>query len=161
MEWSICGFLVRQKLFEQLTIDLDLGMAIQQRLRSDKEGMAIVKSSLKLKNLISKGRVNGTLKSLTDNMHGGIMPLTTETLELLMQKHTKSRKFYPDILTQRLTRPIYPVAYYNMDELITMRASIIKDGSGLSGLDADRWHRILTYRAFGMAATVDLRKTFA
>ena len=50
-------------------------MAIQQRLRSDKEGMAIAKISLKFKNLMSKGNVNGALKLLTDNMHSGILTL--------------------------------------------------------------------------------------
>ena len=34
------------------------GMTIQQRLRSDKEGMAIAKISLKFKNRMSKGNVN-------------------------------------------------------------------------------------------------------
>ena len=37
-------------------------MTIQQRLRSDKEGMTITKISLKFKNLMSKGNVDGALK---------------------------------------------------------------------------------------------------
>ena len=54
------------------------GMTIQQRLRSDKEGMTIAKISLKFKNLMSKGNVNGALKLSTDNMHSGILPLIVE-----------------------------------------------------------------------------------
>ena len=56
------------------------GMKIQQRLRSNKEGMTITKISLKFKNLMSKGNVNGALKLLADNILKGILPLNKETL---------------------------------------------------------------------------------
>ena len=59
-------------------------MTIQQKLRSDKEGMTTAKISLKFKNLMSKVNVNGALKLLTDNMHSGILPLNKKTLELLV-----------------------------------------------------------------------------
>ena len=62
-------------------------MTIQQRLRSDKEGMKIAKISLKFKNLMSKGNVNGALELLLHNMLSGILPFNKETLELLVQKH--------------------------------------------------------------------------
>ena len=137
------------------------GMAIQQRLRSDEEGMTIAKISLKFKNLMNKGNVNGALKLLTDNMHSGILPVNKERLELLVQKHPQPRELSLDILIQGPTRPIHPVAYDDMDEPIKIKASILtKGGSGPSGLDADSWCRILTSRAFG-TATLDLRRTFA
>ena len=43
-------------------------MTIQQRLRSDKDGMAIAKISLKFKNLMNKGNGNGALKLWTGNI---------------------------------------------------------------------------------------------
>ena len=43
-------------------------MTTQQKLRSEKEGMAIAKIWLEFKSLISKGNVNGALKLLTNNM---------------------------------------------------------------------------------------------
>ena len=62
------------------------------------------------------------------------------------------------LLIQGLKRPIHPVAHDTMDELIIMKALILtKDGSGASGLNAERWRRILSSRAFG-TATLDLRK---
>ena len=84
----------RIKLWDEGNIEglLYEGMTTQQRLRSDKEGMTIAKISLKLKNLMSKGNVNGALKSLTDNMYSGILPLNKETLELLIQKHPEPRE---------------------------------------------------------------------
>ena len=51
-------------------------MTIQQRLRSDKEYLVIIRTSLKFNNLVSKGNVNGALKLLTANMHSRILPLT-------------------------------------------------------------------------------------
>ena len=46
--------------------------------------MTIVKISLKFKNFMSKGKVNGPLKLVTDNIHRGILPLNKERLELLV-----------------------------------------------------------------------------
>ena len=120
-------------------------MTIQQRLRSNKEGMTIAKISLKFKNLMSKENANGALKLLRDNIHSGILPLTKETLELLVQKQPEPREPSPDILIQGPTRPIHSVAYDEMDESVIMKASMLtKRGSGPSGLDADGWRRTLT-----------------
>ena len=121
--------------------------------------MTIAKMSLKFKNLMSKGNVNGALNLLTDNMHSGILPLNKETQELLV--HSEPSEPSPDILIQGPTRPIHPLAYDDMDESVIMKASMLTKGeSGPSGLDADGWRRILTSRAFG-TAILDLRKTFA
>ena len=108
----------RMKLWDEGDVEglLYEGMTIQQRLRSDKEGMTIAKISLKFKNIMSKGNVNEALKLLTDNMHSGILPLNKETLELLIQKHPEPREPSPDILIQGPTRPIHPVAYDGMDD---------------------------------------------
>ena len=134
---------------------------IQPRLRSGKKSMTIAKISLKFKNLMSKGNVNGALKLLTDNMHSGILPLNKETLELLVQKHPEQREPSPDILIQGSTSPIHPVAYDDTDESVIMKASMLtKGGSGPSCLDADGWCRISTSSAFG-AATLFIRKIFA
>ena len=64
----------RIKLWDEGNVERPLYeyMTIQQRLTSDKEGMAIAKISLKFKNLMSKRNVNGALKLLTDNMQSGI-----------------------------------------------------------------------------------------
>ena len=122
--------------------------------------MTIAKISLKFKNLMSKGNVNGALNLLTDNMHSGILPLNKETQELLV--HPEPSEPSPDILIQGPTRPIHPVAYDDMDESVIMKASMLTKGeSGPSGQhQADGWRRILTYRAFG-TAILDLRKIFA
>ena len=88
-------------------------------MRSDREGMTIAKISLRFKNLMSKGNANGALKLLTDNMHSGFLPFKKETLELLLQKHPESREPSPDILIQGPTRPIHPVEYDHMYDMMT------------------------------------------
>ena len=96
----------RIKLWDEGNIEglLYEGMTIHQRLISDKEGMIIAKISLKFKNLMRKKKVNGAMKLLTDNIHGGILPLNKETLELLVQKHPEPREPSPDILIQGPTK---------------------------------------------------------
>ena len=168
----------RIKLWNEGNIEglLHEGMTIQQRLRSDKEDMTFAKISLKFKNLMRKGNValklltynmhsvmrkgNVALKLLTYNMHSGILPLNKETLELLAQKHPGPREPSPDILIKEPARPVYPVAYDDMEESIIIKASrLTKSGSRSSGLDADGWRRTLTSRAF-RTATLDLHETF-
>ena len=78
------------KLWDKVNIERLLyeGMTIQQRLRSDKEGMKIAKISTEL--------INGALKLLTDNMHYGILPLKKKSLELLVQKNPETREHSSD-----------------------------------------------------------------
>ena len=50
---------------------------------------------------MQKGNNNGTLKILTNNMSGGILPLTDETLQLLELNHLDAktlpnRRYYND-----------------------------------------------------------------
>ena len=103
---------------------LNGGMTIQQWLRADKGGMAIVKILLKFKNIMSKGDVNGALKLITDNIYSGILPLNKEALELLVQKHPQPSK-PPDILIQGPTRPIHPVTYDGMNVSIIIKVSML------------------------------------
>ena len=88
-----------------------------------------------------KGNTNGALQLLSNNMHNVILPLTKETLELLVQKHLEPRKLSP--------------VYDDMGESIMLA----KFESGPSDFDAGGWSRILTFSAFGIA-TVHLHKTF-
>ena len=138
------------------------GQTIQERLKSSDSSMAIAKILMKLRILMSKGNVNGPLKLLTNNMPNRILPLTDATLQLLKQKHPESRESPPEVLIEGTIRKIHPVVCDDdIDESLILKASMfIKGGSGPSGLDTDRWHRMLTSTELGTSST-DLRKTFA
>ena len=68
---------------------------------------------------MSKSNVNGALKLLTNNMPNGILPLTDATLELLKQKHPKSREPPFEVLIEGPMREIHPVLYDDTDESLT------------------------------------------
>ena len=73
----LVSFERRLKLWEEVDIKnlLHEGKAIQERMKISEKGMNIEKISLKFKNMMSKGNVNGALKLLTENMSNGILPL--------------------------------------------------------------------------------------
>ena len=74
----------RLKLWEEGNISnlLHEGKAIQERIKISEKDMSIEKISLKFKNLMRKGNVNGAFKHLTENMPNEILPLTNKTLKM-------------------------------------------------------------------------------
>ena len=74
----------RLKLWEEGNISnlLHEGKAIQERIKISEKDMSIEKISLKFKNLMRKGNVNGAFKHLTENMPNEILPLTSKTLKM-------------------------------------------------------------------------------
>ena len=124
------------------------GKAIQDRLKSNGSSNDIAKIPKKFKLLMQKGNVNGALKILTNNMSGGILPLTDETLQLLELKHPDAKDTSQQALLQGPIQKMRPIVYDDIDE------ELIKK------LDADRWRRIIVSLCF-RAATSDLRKANA
>ena len=55
-------------------------------------------------------------KFLIDKKYSGVLPLTKENSELLVQKYPEPKESSPDILIQRPTNPIHPTASDDMDE---------------------------------------------
>ena len=47
---------------------------------------------------MAKGNINGAIKLLSDNMENGILPLNTETINLLRLKHPKAKEPHEDVL---------------------------------------------------------------
>ena len=58
---------------------------------------------------MQKGSVNEALKTLTDNMSGGI--LTDETLQLLELKHPNLKDTSQQAILQGLIQKMYPIVY--------------------------------------------------
>ena len=76
---------------------------IQKRMKISEKGMNNEKISLKLKNMMSKGNVNGALKILTENMSNEILPLNDKTLKMLKQKHPEANEPPQEVLLQGRT----------------------------------------------------------
>ena len=73
------------KLWEEGNISnlLHEGKTIQERMKVIEKGMNIEKISLKFKNMMGKGNIDGALKLLTENMSNGILSLNDKTLNML------------------------------------------------------------------------------
>ena len=79
----------------------------------------------------------------------------------MKRKHPESREPPPKVLIEGPIKTIHPVVYDDFDESLILKAAMLtKGGSAPSGLDADRWCRMLTSREFG-ASSIDLRKLIA
>ena len=111
---------------------------------------------------MQKGNVNGAIKLLTNNMHGGgVLPLNEETINLLHLKHPKSQNPDEDFLLQGPEQTVEQIIFDVIDETMVMKAAqLTKGGSGPSGLDGDGWRHILTSRGYGDTGS-DLRTAIA
>ena len=97
------------------------------------------------------GKVSKTLKLLESSNKGGILPLTEETVEVLLGKHPKAFEASKDILTEEKVQNVHPVIYDKIDLKMVKDAIEKSRGSaGLPGLDADGSHRILMLGNFNV-----------
>ena len=65
----------------------DEAKVIQSRLPKPSDKRDIETTSKLFKEKMGKGDVSGAIKVITNNMHGGILPLKNETIQLLREKH--------------------------------------------------------------------------
>ena len=90
--------------------------AIQDRLKLDESSNDIMKISKKFKLQMQKGDINGALKTLINNMNGGILPLTDEKLQLLELKHPDAKDPTQQIILQGPIQKIHPTVYQDIDD---------------------------------------------
>ena len=113
---------------------------------------------------MQKGKVNGALKLLTNNMSNGILPLTDETLlrtHLLRTKHPEMQNAHEEVLLQEPIKQVHPIIYEAIDKALISKAALkMKGGWRPSGFDAKNWRRILVSKSF-VSYSLDLRKLFA
>ena len=137
------------------------GETIQEQLRKSKKSTSIKEISKDFIAKMSKGNVNGAMKLLTNNMENGILPLDSDTIKLLRQKHPEARNADEDILLPDIPEKIHPIRYEDLTpELIRESSMRTKGGAGPSGLDGDGWKRIMTSNSFATEAT-DLCRAIA
>ena len=137
------------------------GETTQSRLHHIITPKSIGELSKKFALLMEKGRVNSALKLLASNISKGILPLDDNTLILLKQKHPVSSELNKEVLLRGEKPSEHPVVFEDADENMVKEAALkTKGGSGLSGLDADEWRKILTSKSYG-TFNADLRRVFA
>ena len=110
---------------------------------------------------MEKGNVNGALKLLTSNVSNGILPLDDTNLSLLKQKHPASSHFNEEVLLRGEKPSVHPLVFEDIDNRMVKEAALKTKGvSGLLGLHADGWRKILVSKSYGKI-NADLRKAFA
>ena len=136
------------------------GETIQSRLHDINTPKSIGELSKKFALLMEKGNANGALKLLASNISNGIIPLD-KTLSLLKQKLPASSGLNEQVLLRGEKTSVHPVVFEDIDENMVKEAALkTKGGSGHSGLDSDRWRKILVSKSYG-TINVDLRQAFA
>ena len=138
------------------------GKTIQERLFKDSTKN---QSSGRKANLFARfmedGKVNKALKLLESSNKGGILSLTEETFEVLLEKHPKASEASNDILIQEEVQNVHPVIYASIDsEMVRDGIEKTSGSAGPSCLDADGWRRILMLGDFGSSGE-NLRKATA
>ena len=105
------------------------------------------------------GKVNKALKFLESLNKGGMLPLTGETFEVLLEEYPKASETSSDILIEEEFQNIHSVIYDSTDlEMVRDAIKKTRGSAGLSGLDGDGWRRILMSRNSGTSGEY-LRKT--
>ena len=75
------------------------------------------------------GKVSKALKLLESSNKGGILPLTEETFEVLLEKHPKASEASNDILIQEEFQNEHPVIYDSIDSEMVRNATEKTRGS--------------------------------
>ena len=84
---------------------------------------------------MKKGNINAALKLITNNMQDGILPLNSETLNKLKEKHPKSKNANNDVLLTSVPQDVHPIMFAGIDEEMIRKAVIkTKGGSGPSAM---------------------------
>ena len=135
--------------------------ALQQRLPNITTKRDITALSRRFRDMMQKGNVNGAIKLFTNNMQGGVLPLTNEVINLLRSKHPDSEAVSEESILQGPETTVQPIIFDAInDELVLKAAQFTKGGSGPSGNDADGWRRIITSKDYGSTG-MDLRIALA
>ena len=125
--------------FEQL---LDESQTLQERLPKTSTKSDISAISKRFANHMKKGEINKAINVITNNMVNGILPLTDETIALLVEKHPKPKEACSEIMLHGPVKPINAIVFDAIDDEMVLRAAkSTEGGSGPSGMDATGWKK--------------------
>ena len=104
---------MERREIEKLLVE---GKTIQERLFKDstKNQSSERKATLFARFMVD-GKVNKALNLLESSNKGGILPLTDETFEVLLEKYPKASEAPNDILIEEEVQNVHPVIYDSID----------------------------------------------
>ena len=106
--------------------------------------------SKKFAQLMMQGKVNPAIRLLEKGSKSGILPLSENTMECLLEKHPEASPRFEQMLLQGPTNKINDIIYDDINAELIKKCSIkTKGASGPSGLDADYWRKLIGSRTYG------------
>ena len=84
---------------------------IQNRIKVSAPKNNLEAISKKFASLMKKGKVNAAVKTLTNNMEGGILPLDAETMTLLRLKHPEPADVNVEAIFEQQAPEVHPVVF--------------------------------------------------
>ena len=94
------------------------GKTIQERLFKDNvKNQSSDRKATLFARFMENGKVNKALKFLESSKNGGILTLTEETFEMLLEKHPKASQASNDILIGEEVENVHPVIYDSTDRI--------------------------------------------
>ena len=115
---------------------------------------SIAQLSKKFVEYVNKGNINSAIKRLSNDMESDILPLNDITLNLLKQKYSCESEADKQFLIDDIPQYIHRIKYGCIDvKVIGNTALRTRGGSGLSGMDAHGWRRIIASNSFRQSST--------
>ena len=135
---------------------------IQLRLPSQsKKPKSVEDLSRTFASLMMQGKIQHALRLLQKEYNNGILPLNTNTMNELSNKHPYAQPKYAEMLLNGPIKRVSRVIYDQIDSVSIRKSAMKTKGSaGPLLLDADEWRRILGTTIFGSDAE-DLRQSLA
>ena len=102
-------------------------------------------------------KTQSAVKLLTSSMKGCILPLNSEKMTLLEDKHPDPTLLNSDAMYEDVQPIVHPVIFEEISaDSVSNAALYTKGGAGPSGLDTDGLRHKLVSRSFG-TVSVDLK----
>ena len=121
---------------------------IQKRLTKPRRNDQLNKAKMFAK-LVLEGQINSTLRYLSEQDSGGILPPTDDVMIQLQDKHPSAQKAQLGSLVFGQIEDILHVIYHQINGKMIKEAALKTKGSGgPSGIDANGFRRMLASKSF-------------
>ena len=135
--------------------------AIQSRIQTQKKNRPQEDSPRVFRRKMEEGKVTQAARLLQAKEERQLLQLTEEVIEKLKQKHPEGAQATPESLLPGIKETVHEIIFKSITgEKIRKAAIDTKGAAGPSGMDANTWRFLMTYRR-NPAVSTDLRNAVA
>ena len=129
------------------------GRIIQTRIGKGKKSEPQNRAKIFAK-LVMEGQINSAMRFVSDDVCRGVLPLTDDVMLQLRQKHPEAQDVKIGTLLHGPLQEIPESLYIGINGEMIREATLKTKGSGgPSGVDANRFKRILACKSFKQSST--------